>query len=294
MADDWTKQLFGINGFKNAIEISSDSSSMSWDTGYNITTSMGVTAGGIPINRGQSNMLLYKITSALASIQENGVMLWVPTFNYKVGAIVSDVVLGVVYQYRCKNPINIGVAPPTDMDIWVNVTHFSPIPTGTSDVQIGDILFSPFSEEYALAQHPNFIVLKGQLLVRAGMYSQLFSTITSGGILIDQSLWDSNPLLRGNFGTGNGVDTFTAPDLRGYFIRNAEDTVAPLGTLQKDMNKRHTYTSMSKAFANTGEGASCSDVGLKGKEVTPLYYAGATETRPITMPMTYIMKYKGE
>ena len=295
MASDFTQKIFALNGAKKPISTVPDGSSMSYAEGFNPLTGVDYSAGGIALEREQWNTLNYEMSELLAEIQTYGCPLWCSTRTtpYPVGTLVAWVVLGIVYQFRCRNPLNVGVTPGSNSDVWLNVTYFAPYPTSSADLQIGDILTSPFSEEYALSFHSNFLAPKGQTLSRTGDFSELYRIALSAGRVIPQADWEADPLKRGAFGDGDGVNTFVVPDLQGYFIRSSEATTAPFGFMQNSQNLSHSHAINGFGFKEEDEGFEGSSGGKIGNKTNlSAGNSGGSEARPINVAYTFLMKYK--
>lgn len=149
------------------------------------------------------------------------------------------------------------------------VDHVHPGPAGGRFA--GEVAF------FATAAAPGgWLICNGQTVSRA-TYAALFSAVGE--------LW----------GAGDGVSTFSVPDLRGEFLRGADlgrgvDVGRALGTFQGDEVKSHNHTFMRPPATEleTVEGI---DV-FAEKSTTAKYkvsdstgYAGGVETRPRNIAM---------
>jgi len=81
--------------------------------------------------------------------------------------------------------------------------------------------------------------LFGQILNRI-TEPELWAFAAASGNLIGEVGWLADPLNRAHFSTGDGVNTFRVPDLRGYFLRPMNNDVSGpdpsrgIGTIQGD------------------------------------------------------------
>jgi microcystin-dependent protein len=109
-------------------------------------------------------------------------------------------------------------------------------------------------EECAAAIPPrNTIKANGAELSRV-LFWRLFKHAQEGGNLVDQAVKD-----RGQYGTGDGVSTFTIPDRRGVVGRGFDDgagldSAPTLGRYQPDNNKSHSHSTNSAGNHSHGSG----------------------------------------
>lgn len=102
-------------------------------------------------------------------------------------------------------------------------------------------------EEYAAAIPPqNTIKANGAELSRV-LFWRLFKHAQESGNLVDQASKD-----RGQYGTGDGLTTFTIPDRRGVVGRGFDDgagldSLPTLGRYQGDDNKAHDHSASAGA-----------------------------------------------
>ena len=91
----------------------------------------------------------------------------------------------------------------------------------------------------------------GQLLNRAD-HPELWTFVSSGGYpIITEADWQSTPLSRGSFSSGNGSTTFRMPDLNGkqtgsigavYLRGDGAGSAGVTGLLQDSQNLEHSHT----------------------------------------------------
>lgn len=90
--------IFGASGDRTSVpDATQPSGSVSYTQGYPITYSTAVASGGLDFPRAQHNQILYDVTAAIQSIQQNGAPFFITTamnggvdpFSYILGAIVS-------------------------------------------------------------------------------------------------------------------------------------------------------------------------------------------------------------
>lgn len=165
-------------------------------------------------------------------------------------------------------------------------------------------------EEYAAAIPPrNTIKANGAELSRV-LFWRLFKHAQESGNLVDQASKD-----RGNFGTGDGLTTFTIPDRRGLVGRGFDDgagldSAPTLGRYQGDNNKSHSH-SMAAAghhahsvagydFSSHGTGInSTAGGGVRntgtsgaGNHAHTIYSEGATENTMKNISLMYCIRYQ--
>jgi microcystin-dependent protein len=100
------------------------------------------------------------------------------------------------------------------------------------------------------------------------------------------------------YGVGDGVNTFTLPDLRGYFVRgsgtNSDGTVSgTFGVKQADDFKAHTHVVGSRVNSTAfgvGIVAASNSATINGAN-NSTESTGGTETRPKNIAMLYCIKF---
>ncbi len=110
----------------------------------------------------------------------------------------------------------------------------------------------------------------GQLLNRAD-YPELWTLVSSGGYpMITEADWQSTPLSRGSFSSGNGSTTFRMPDLNGKqagsigavgLRGDGAFSAGEAGKLQESQNREHSHTctvSQDGAHTHTVSGSAAS------------------------------------
>tara|TARA_R110001632_G_scaffold50409_4_gene126047 strand:- start:71245 stop:71802 length:558 start_codon:yes stop_codon:yes gene_type:complete len=130
-------------------------------------------------------------------------------------------------------------------------------------------------EEYAAAIPPrNTIKANGAELSRV-LFWRLFKHAQESGNLVNQGIKD-----RGNFGTGDGLNTFTIPDRRGVVGRGFDDgagldSAPTLGRFQNDENKSHSH---GMAGAGNHTHYVTNTMGQAGTSYSAAYTAGIGNT----------------
>lgn len=123
---------------------------------------------------------------------------------------------------------------------------------------------------FAMASAPDgWLVCNGAEVSRSE-YADLFAAI---GIL---------------YGAGDGVTTFSLPDLRGEFVRGADggrnvDTGRALGSAQGDSIKSHSHSLATTTFAGGGGGVPYGSGSASGSGMTGAYGGGETRPRNVAL-----------
>jgi hypothetical protein len=146
-------------------------------------------------------------------------------------------------------------------------------------------------EEYAAAIPPrNTIKANGAELSRV-LFWRLFKHAQESGNLVNQGIKD-----RGNFGTGDGLNTFTIPDRRGVVGRGFDDgagldSAPTLGRYQVDEIKAHNHSYRRSSFY------SASGLGQSGLRGNGDYSAstsstGGTENTMKNVSVLFCIRYQ--
>lgn len=119
------------------------------------------------------------------------------------------------------------------------------------------------------------LAVDGQLLNRAD-YPGLWAFVSAGGYpVITEADWQSTPLSRGSFSSGNGSTTFRMPDLNGKqtgsigavgLRGDGAFSAGEAGKLQDSQNLEHSHsatTNQTGAHAHTVSGTAASEGGHK-------------------------------
>jgi len=99
-----------------------------------------------------------------------------------------------------------------------------------------------------------------------------------------------------SYGQGDGVSTFTLPDLRGYFVRgygtNSDNsTSGNFGVKQQDELKSHTHLYTAPNTPGYYYNDQNDEVGVRALTLnTPTGATGGTETRPKNIAMLFCIK----
>lgn len=123
---------------------------------------------------------------------------------------------------------------------------------------------------FAMASAPaGWLVCNGAAVSRSA-YADLFAAI---GIL---------------YGAGDGVTTFSLPDLRGEFVRGADggrnvDTGRALGSAQGDSIKSHSHSITTTTFAGGGGGVPYGSGSASASGMTGDYGGGETRPRNVAL-----------
>lgn len=152
-------------------------------------------------------------------------------------------------------------------------------------------------EEYAAAIPPrNTIKANGAELSRV-LFWRLFKYAQESGNLVNQGIKD-----RGQYGTGDGLTTFTIPDRRGVIGRGFDDgagldSAPTLGRYQADENKAHIHVISPDGLHNHA----IEDIGGNGSYVDGVgsvdWNAGPNQTQRFTRESgvhDHAMSHQGE
>ncbi len=131
-----------------------------------------------------------------------------------------------------------------------------------------------------------FIKCNGAELDRTTYASLWGMAQASGNLAVDEGSKDT-----GQFGPGDGVATFTLPDLRGEFIRGWDDSRGVdggrgFGTSQSDELKSHTHGS---GIQGRGTGGPDALIGGSGSGQVTAF--GGSETRPRNIALLPCIKF---
>ena len=132
-----------------------------------------------------------------------------------------------------------------------------------------------------------FIEPKGQTLLRAS-YPDLWEFAQNNNLVADGNSYTSGKL----FGNGDGSTTFVVFDIRGQFIRIANDSRA-VGTYQEDALQTHTHTYRSDDPSRRPRGddrTNCFTYDKEYQTSTPNGCRVADETRPKNYALKLILK----
>lgn len=132
-----------------------------------------------------------------------------------------------------------------------------------------------------------FIEPKGQTLLRAS-YPDLWEFAQTNNLVADGNNYTSGKL----FGNGDGSTTFVVFDIRGQFIRIANDSRA-VGTYQEDALQTHTHTYRSDDPSRRPRGddrTNCFTYDKEYQTSAPNGCRVADETRPKNYALKLILK----
>ena len=147
-----------------------------------------------------------------------------------------------------------------------------------------------------------FVGAESQIAAPTGsVYTFAGSTVPTGwlkcnGALLSRTTYASLFAVIGTtYGAGDGSTTFALPDLRGEFVRGADDgrgvdAGRALGSTQSDEFRSHTHSYKTFGISNNDG----SNIGYAQAEMVEYPQTGATggsETRPRNVAMHYIIKY---
>lgn len=142
-----------------------------------------------------------------------------------------------------------------------------------------------------------WIRAKGYTLIRAD-FPELWAFAQVSGNLIDQATKDSDPeLYAGKYGTGDGVTTFTIPEVRAEFIRALDDgrgidAGREIGVWSPDEIKEHSHTGGHNKQGSYWGGYGYSGANqYRADQQNPTGLTGGTETRPRSIAYPYCIKY---
>jgi phage-related tail fiber protein len=269
------------------------------DVAGNIQVTQGTYINGTSVNSGNTSLILgnnsstenYSLTVGVPNASETGLSINKLT-GYTIGSTIQFIANNL---FRITNTGNVGIANanPTELlDVAGNIKFSNALMPAGNAGTTGQVLTSAGAGVAptwgASAAMPAGLVLhfanitapagylecNGQAVSRA-TYAALFSAI---GTL---------------YGVGDGSTTFNVPDLRGEFIRGADnargvDAGRVIGTAQADMLASHSH--MIKASAN---GCGCGGTGpfVEGGYASPTSATGGVETRPRNVAMMPCVKF---
>lgn len=150
-----------------------------------------------------------------------------------------------------------------------------------------------------------YIIANGAELSRT-QFSKLYNWVISNGLMREQSSIPATA--HGFYGTGDGSTTFTIPDLRGVFKRNADLASnrggSSLGEYQADglPDHNHTLTAQSNAGSSWGTNKpgwgnddawrnQYSTATTSNASDSNLIYGNATQVQPKSVSVIPILKY---
>ena len=147
-----------------------------------------------------------------------------------------------------------------------------------------------------------FVGAESQIAAPVGsVYTFAGATVPTGwlkcnGALLSRTTYAALFAVIGTtYGAGDGSTTFALPDLRGEFVRGADDgrgvdAGRALGSTQSDEFRSHTHSYKTFGISNTDG----SNIGYAQAETVEYPQTGATggsETRPRNVAMHFIIKY---
>lgn len=165
--------------------------------------------------------------------------LWQPEKAYTVGDICYSLTQASYKRFECVVAGTSGANEPA----WPAVGQLKTDGTVTwivddigDGLAPGDIILSPM-------QRAGRIKCNGALLNRAD-FPRLFRLAQQTGLVVTEAAWTSGK--QGLFSSGDGVNTFRVPELRGEFLRANDDsrgvdTDRVSGTSQDSQNKKHKH-----------------------------------------------------
>ena len=116
------------------------------------------------------------------------------------------------------------------------------------------------------------------------------------GSAIDRTTYaDLYTVIGTSYGVGDGSTTFNIPDLRGEFIRGADngrgiDSGRAIASSQADEYKTHSHNSAGRTSDSGWASGGVGNAGTSGTTVTT-NNLGGTETRPRNIAMMFCIKY---
>ena len=150
--------------------------------------------------------------------------------------------------------------------------------------------------------------LWGQLINRV-TWPELWNFAIASGNLIDDATWLGDPANVGKFSSGDGVNTFRVPNLRGYFLRvwNSNDgglypdDDRDFASVQEDGIEDHTHTLGNDADAGGGATPNVNQNGSIGGANDGIFsgsvfgtdqatFEGIDETRPKNIAYMYVIQ----
>lgn len=162
----------------------------------------------------------------------------------------------------------------------------SGVPTGT------------LSFYYGTAAPTGWVELNGALVLRT-TYPRLYVHAVSNGIVVLDGSWSSN---KGKFSSGNLLNNFRLPDLRGQFLRawangSSVDASRTLASLQSSQNLAHTHLwQMNAVGGGHGSGVHQLPIDYDGiidhasDAIKLTSSSGGTEARPANASAMIIIK----
>jgi phage-related tail fiber protein len=141
-------------------------------------------------------------------------------------------------------------------------------------------------EQYASTIPPKGAIKANGAELSRVLFWRLFKHAQDVGNLVDQSLKDV-----GNYGTGDGLSTFTIPDYRGFFLRGLSDGSTLdegriLGSYQNSQNK--IFNNRHPTFTTLGASGNAVNIQTGWSEIVE----GGTDARPENSSVLICIRYQ--
>ncbi|MGI4812151.1 MAG: phage tail protein [Janthinobacterium lividum] len=148
-----------------------------------------------------------------------------------------------------------GIATAATPDIADRSTKLATtewVRTVISSASVGQIIMEP-----RLSARAGFLKLNGAIL-RRDQYPELWAYAATSGLMKSEAEWLAGNI--GCFSDGDGVSTFRLPELRGEFLRCADDGRGAdpgraTGSWQDSANRTHAHGAQSEAVGDHGHEA---------------------------------------
>lgn len=179
------------------------------------------------LDSSEYNEFLYRVSSMLQLLEQNGILPWSQKTDYLTGAWVMGTDSIVYKAVQPSGPNTGGFKAPPDTDYWENAASVS-----------NDLIYpGAFHDFYKQAPPAGWMVRNGALITNAStavpkLYEALQLT-DNAFMLKTETQWQALSSVAGGVGgvpffvLNTGVNTIRLPDTRGDYVRNAGSAFLP-------------------------------------------------------------------
>ncbi|MEJ2767540.1 phage tail protein [Mycetohabitans sp. B46] len=238
--------------------------------GYDYQRDQAIDPLAKPIERNKHNAILHDITEAVQQYQVFGTPEWITAED-------ND---GVPYPYARRAHVRYRASETGPWDVYESLVDNNT--TEPSDAtKWASVVSVVASQEQAAAGTDNSTIMTPLRVTQAiaasssnvGQVGYFFRSsapmgwLAADGAMVSRTeyaaLWEA----MGCPDTGDGLTTFTLPDLRGYFLRGLDlgagrDFGRTLGSVQDSQNKAHAHAASASADGNHVHSAWTDEQGL--------------------------------